>query len=256
MATKKKAEGTEIHLTEVKRATIGFNVVGITPFVANRMSEKVKMGLLLPRGGRMTSADKLTNLKHEPRTEFRNSIYTLNEGPTLAAVPSAAFKRAIANAALDVPGAKKTQIGRLSWVEGQLVSLYGEPELFMAIVRQAGIDRTPDVRTRAIFPQWAATVEMSFITPLLNETTLANLLAAAGLIVGVGDGRQEKGALNFGQFRLAESDDAEFQEIMKRGTKDVQMKAMEACKCYDDETSRLLEWYDGEITRRGIKAVA
>src|SRR3954471_14918111 len=136
MATK-KAEGPKIQLEKLNRQAIAFNVVGLTPFVANRMSEKVKMGLLLPKG-RMTAADKQTNLKHDPRTEFRNSVYTLDDAPTRCAIPAPAFKRAIANAALDIPGAKKTQIGRLSWVEGQYVPLYGVPELYMAVVRQAG----------------------------------------------------------------------------------------------------------------------
>lgn len=253
---KKKAEQEGIHITEVTRKVIRFNIVGTTPFVANRMSEKVKMGLLLPKGGRMTNAEKAANLKHNPRLEFQNSVYTVPEGPTVAAIPAAAFKRAIANAALDIPGAKKAQIGRLSWVEGAYLPLYGTPELFMAVVRQAGIDRTPDVRTRAIFPRWATSFEMSFISPLINETTLANLLGAAGLIIGVGDGRQEKGALNFGQFRFCDDNDKEFQEIVKIGTRRVQEKALEVCKCYDDETERLLDWYDSELSRRGIKVVA
>lgn len=252
MAGSKKNEGPRIELAKLNRQAIAFHVVGLTPFVANRMSEKVKMGLLLPKG-RMTAADKAGNLKHDPRTEYRNSVYTLDEAPTRCAIPAAAFKRAIANAALDIPGAKKTQIGRLSWVEGQYVPLYGVPELFMAVVRQAGIDRTPDIRTRAIFPKWAATIELSFLAPLLNETVLANLLAAAGYIVGVGDGRQEKGALNFGQFRVCDEDDSEFQEIVKAGTKKAQLIALNECNCYDDESERLLDWWDAETTRRGVK---
>jgi hypothetical protein len=257
---KKKDDGAGIQVTEIERRIIRFNVVGTTPFVANRMSEKVKMGLLLPKGGRMTQAEKAANLKHDPRKEFQNSVYMLPsgpythpQGPTLVAVPAAAFKRAIANAALDIPGAKKAQIGRLSWVESQYLPLYGIPELFMAVVRQAGIDRTPDIRTRAIFPRWATSFEMSFIRPLLNETTLANLLGAAGLIVGVGDGRQEKGALNFGQFRFCADNDEEFMDIVKSSGRDVQEKALETCKCYDEETERLLDWYDVELNRRGLK---
>jgi hypothetical protein len=257
--TKKVTESKQkIVVTEVTRKIVSFHVVGTSAFIANRMSAKAMSGLLLPKG-RMTAADKAGNIKHEPREEFKNSVYTLpdKKAPTYVAVPSAAFKRAIASAALDVPGgAKKAQVGRLSWIENMYSPLFGIPQLYMAVVRSADMNRTPDIRTRAIFPRWATRIEVSYIEPAINPTTLSNLLLAAGLIIGVGDGRQEKGALSFGQFRVVQPDDAEYLDIIEEGGRAAQIQALEDCNCFDDESERLLKWWDGEIDRRGVKGAA
>lgn len=252
---KRGEKETTIEIAAVPERTLRVNIVGTTPFVCNRMSEKVKQGLLLPKG-KKTTAEKASTQKHEPRTEFRSSPYRLTTGPTLLGIPGAAFKRSMANAALVIPGAKKAEIGRLCWVNGMLVPLFGLPELFMAVTRSADIARTPDVRTRAIIPAWASVVEITFGATALNETAIANLLTAAGKFIGVGDGRQEKGALNFGQFRIANDDDPELKEILATGGRQAQTEALAAAKCHDDETQELLDWYDVEVQRRGFKVVA
>lgn len=42
---------------------------------------------------------------------------------------STSFKGAIRSAALDMPGAKKAQIGRLTYIAGDFVGIYGVPKL-------------------------------------------------------------------------------------------------------------------------------
>jgi hypothetical protein len=130
---------------------------------------------------------------------------------------AASFKKAMSNAALDIPGLRKTQIGRLVWVSGDKVPVYGTPQLFMTLVRMADIARTPDIRTRAILPQWCCQIHITYVMPQINATNLGNLLSAAGLLSGIGDGRQEKGSLNFGQFRIASHNDPEYLAISKQG---------------------------------------
>ena len=94
-------------------------------------------------------------------------------------------------AALDLPGARKAQIGRLVQVkEGtyrDLIPIYGEPQLLMSVTRSADMNRTPDIRSRCIIPNWAAQITISFVLPTLRETAVVNLLAAAGITAGVGD---------------------------------------------------------------------
>jgi hypothetical protein len=212
--------------------------------------------LLLP-AGRKTAADKAVSLKHDPIAEFRDSVYRLSApGPTLLGLPAPAFKGAMASAALDIPGTRKAEIGRLCWVMGQTVALYGVPELLMSVVRSADIGRTPDIRTRAIFPRWACIIEVAFITPRLTEVAIGNLLAAAGVLAGVGDFRQEKGKGNFGQFRLADQTDQELVEVMETGGLAEQKAALANPKCFDLETEGLLSWYESEVLRRGRKPVS
>jgi hypothetical protein len=153
-------------------------------------------------------------------------------------------------AALDMPDVKKTQVGRLVWVKGYSVHLYGVPKLFMTTVRSADINRTPDIRTRAIVPEWACKVTVEFVRPHLSAKSMTHLMAAAGIISGVGDFRQEKGKGNFGQFSIVNPDDATYQRIIQTGGWEPQDEALRHPEYYDDETRELMEWVTDKITAR------
>jgi hypothetical protein len=252
MAMKPKIEADEITVLPISQGEVTFAIVGTSPLIFNRMAEKAKRTLLVG-GTRKTAADKAANLKHNPVEEYRDSV-TRNKGNEFAtrlAIPCPAFKGAMSTAALDMPGAKKTEIGRLTWVPGFQVDLYGIPQLLMSVVRSADMNRTPDIRTRAIVAAWACRVTVNFVQPKLNATVVANLMAAAGIMAGVGDFRQEKGKGNYGQFRLADANDKELLQIIKAGGRVAQDKALQNYSCYDDETEELLTFYSAEVVRLG-----
>lgn len=253
MAKPKAApESKGIEIQELDRGTISLAVVGTTPFICNRASEKVMRGLLMPKG-KKTAAEKQSSLKHEPLEEFRSSPYTLRDetAPTLLAFLSVAFKRAMMTAALDDPsGAKKSQIGRLVRLEGERVPLYGVPQMFMAVTRSADINRTPDVRTRAILPKWAMLLELTYAKPILQQKSVLNLFAKGGVFSGVGDWRTEKGSGNYGSFRLAGADDPELEEILATGGRAAQIAALNSPAFYDDETEALFTWWQAEYATR------
>lgn len=241
-----------IIVERIETGVIHAGIVGITPFICNRLSEKTRRELLLPKG-RKTASEKQSILKHDPLAEYRSSPYIMPEGaPAYLGMMSSAIKGAMMTAALDLPGTKKAQIGRLVYVEGDYIPIYGEPKFFMSITRCADMNHTPDIRTRAIIPQWAAIVTIRFVKPILNQQTIFNLLHAAGNIAGVGDWRPEKGKGNYGQFRLQTENDKEFEEICKVGYKQ-QQKALMSDKpeCYDFDTQDLLSWFTVEVKKTG-----
>lgn len=248
-----KQAASNIDIIEINTGKVEFCIVGVTPFICESMSYKAMTELLLPKG-RKTAAEKATSLKHDPYAEFKNSVYiNKNEDhPTYIDHLATAIKKCIANAALDIPGASKAQLGRLMWVNTERVPIYGEPEIFMSIVRSADMNRTPDVRTRAIIPEWACKFSVSFVQPIINVNSIANLLAGSGLINGLGGWRPQKGSGNYGQFRVCNENDPDFKRITKIG-RAKQIKAMENPAPYDIETEKLLAWYDEEIHRRGVK---
>lgn len=248
---KTNTNGTEIQILEILEGKLEVCIMGTSPLVYNAMSEKARGELLCP-SPKKNAAEKAANLKHNPIEEYRNSVYRNREdvAATRLNFPATAFKKAAAAAALDIPGANKTQIGRLVWIDGQRVDMFGVPQIYCAIVRMADMNRTPDVRTRAILPEWACRVSLRFMKPILKEQTVANLLAAAGYIQGIGDGRQQKGSLSFGQFRLVAPDDPDFVRICAAGGRDVQDAALQDPSAYDEETERLLAWFDDELARR------
>ena len=253
MARKAAEKSPEIDVVQLKQGEVTVCVLGRSPLIYNAMSEKAKRELLMPKG-RMTSAEKRTNLKHDPIDEFRNSVYRAmgNLGPTRLVFPATGFKRALMDAALDMPtNASKAQMGRLTYVVGSDVNIWGVPELLMSVVRSADMNKTPDVRTRAILPQWASKVTIRYVEPMLNATTVTTLLAAAGFVLGIGDFRQQKGAGNFGTFELVSEDDEEYQSVISAGGLVPQDAALADPTPHDAESEALLQWYAAERERRG-----
>lgn len=255
MATKKPADES-VSILEVKRQTLDVCIVGVTPQIHQSMSNKVKYDFLLP-AQKKNAAERASSLKHSPRDEFRDAAYRAAPGAeTLLAMPSTAWKAAIRSAALDMPGASKTQIGRLLFVNGEMIPVWGIPKMLMSVVRMADMARTPDIRTRPILAKWATRLSVTFVTPLLKEQAVVNLLAAAGLTIGLSDWRPQKGSGNYGQFRICDPDDAEFKAIIKSGGRKAQEAAMKEPEAYDDESMKMLSWYDVEVRRRGFKVAA
>lgn len=253
----KKDTSTTIDVIEVTQDAVTFCLLGSTPFICNRMSEKAKRELLMPKG-RKNATERATTLKHNPLEEFVASPY-LNRDPNadmFLTTLATGFKKSMMTAALDLPGTSRAQIGRNLYVEGERIALYGVPKLFMSVTRSADIAKTPDVRTRAIVPQWAVELTVAFTTPLLRAQMVSRLLAAAGLTVGVGDWRLEKGSGNYGMFRLVAPDDPRYRAVIEHGGRAAQVAAMDAPEPYDDETAELLTWFDGEINVRKLRGVA
>ena len=149
-----------------------------------------------------------------------------------------------------MPGSTKTEIGQLLWVDGYGADLYGIPQLRMDMVRQAGMNRTPDVRTRACLAHWACQVTMTFVPPLIQGKQIVNLMTAAGLLMGVGDWRQEKGSSNYGQFTIVPNDDAVYNRIIETCGREAQDAAIQNPSNFDEWTDDLLSWFKDEVNRR------
>lgn len=248
-------KSTVIEIEPIKTQTVIAAIRGISPLLMHRMSEKAKHELLLPRG-KKTAAEKASTLKHDPMAEYRSSAHIIadTDSPTLLGVPSSAIKNAMMTAALRVPGAQKTQIAQMVWIEGDMTPVYGIPEIHGAVVRMADINRTPDIRFRAVVPEWAAIVSISFMSPMLNERSILNLLSGAGQVSGLGEMRRQKGG-SYGAFVVTDPEqDETFKRIIETSGRIEQAAALDEPDAYDAETQELLSWYDNEIEQRGIAA--
>lgn len=247
---------TEISIMKVMRDSITFAILGKSPIILNAMSAKVRQELLFP-SPKKNMAARASTLKHDPMMEFKSSMYAARnpKSPTYVVIKATAFKKAMMGAALDLPGTAKTQIGRLTYIENDEIPIFGIPQIMSSVTRSADIKKTPDVRTRAIIPEWACFVTATFTKPILKEQAIVNLMAAAGITQGVGDWRVEKGSGNYGQFAAVDAKDKEFKRIIKTGGTDAQLKAISDPVAYDSETEELLSWFDVEVKRRGFSVV-
>src|SRR5215471_18634432 len=108
MPAKASEKETVIDVRETRTQTIDVALIGRSPLILNRLSQKAARVLLLP-SGKMNAAERATNLKHDPVAEFRASPYTIADesAPTYLALMSSAVKGAMMTAALDLPGTKK-----------------------------------------------------------------------------------------------------------------------------------------------------
>jgi len=249
---RKKSEDTvEMPVVELQRREIAFYLLGTSPLIYNAVSLKSKHQLLIPPP-KKTAADKVANLKHDPPQEFFYSTYRHreNDRPTRLFFPGGGFKAAMKQAALRMPGLKKTEIAQFTWVQERDVDIYGVPEIFLAQVRSADIARTPDIRTRAALKNWAAKLTVRYVIPQLNKNSVMNLVGAAGLLCGIGDGRQEKGYGN-GQWEVVNEDDERFLNIVNAGGREVQDRALQNPQPYDIESEELLSIFENEIAKRG-----
>jgi hypothetical protein len=135
---------------------------------------------------------------------------------------------------------------------GDYAPLYGTPQLRMDVTRSADVNRTPDVRSRAFLPKWGAEIDIQYIIPQLSTASVVSLLCNAGMLIGVGDYRQEKGKGAFGSFRVigpGEQDD-EWDELVTNHGREAQEAALDSPELADNETAELMEFFEQERKRR------
>jgi hypothetical protein len=254
MAMKKVEKEQILEFSILERGEIEVFLIGTSPILLNRLSEKARHELLLPKG-RKTETEKKTSLKHDPLEEYRASCYRDKDpkGPTEIQLVACSIKHAMASVALDMPTSlEKTKLERLITAPEERIALYGVPMLHMDAVKQSGKTRAPDIRTRAIIPHWACHLRIQYLMPILNEKETVKLLQLAGFIRGIGEKRPGKGAGNFGTWEAVKSSDPKYLAIMKNGGRKAQLAALETPDFYDQESRELFEWYNETTKARNI----
>jgi hypothetical protein len=248
---KKQVQDSEvqIQIQPITMGRAGLWLLGGSTLIVHRYASKAWRELLMP-SQKKNAAAKAANLKHDPLEEFQQCLY-LNRDPsepTLLHFPAGAFSKAMASAALDLPGASKSQILRLVNLSSIQVNLYGLPSLGMSMVRNSDMKHTPDVRTRAYMKEWACFVEIEYVKSLIDQSQIFNLVGAAGLIVGIGDWRPQKGG-QYGKFVNVSPDDPRLLEVLKQKRK-AQEAAFRSPTFFDQDSRDLYEWFTAEVTRR------
>jgi hypothetical protein len=250
MAKKAETETNTITIPPLKRATARLRIVGTTGLFQNRMSEKMRQ-YFLAGGGKKTKAEKV-GIKHDPLAEYRNSAEVIPTGPTALGLKVIAVKSAMADAAIETPGVTKTAVQRLLFMPGEHAALYGTPQLRLDIVRSADMAKTPDMRSRCFLPKWGAEIDISFITPQLSATSVITLLCNSGILIGVGDFRQQKGKGSYGCFRVLGDgeEDSEWNDLVANHGRDAQVSALATPEYANEETAELMRFYENEVRRR------
>jgi hypothetical protein len=200
-----------IQLRRIEDMVLEADIVGITPVIPHRWSEK-SLRMMRDKQTSATSAPRARKEPKNPEEEARDSCYWLDvkddDGniTTKGAVPATAFKASMVGACRFYEGITMTQAKLLFYVEGegpdQLVPIDGEPIMREDTPRNSG--GTADLRYRMQFYPWSARLRIHFLPSMIGPDSVYALLDAAGK-GGVGDWRPSspKSATGtYGQFRL------------------------------------------------------
>jgi hypothetical protein len=187
-------EAAAMTITPLARETLLIPIVGMTPLIVHRFSEKAKRTMLDAQQGR-----KRAKAIRDPESDYQEAFYRYGEGDAGGfGFPSVGFKAATISAArLYDKSVTMTSLRQCLFVSGvlghdgqMLVPIDGEPQMREDVVRLSM--SSTDLRYRPMFAEWSATLEVTFIASVLNRDSVLSLVEAGGLTVGIGEWRPER----------------------------------------------------------------
>lgn len=198
-----------IQISKIASETISVPIVGTMPLIVHNFSAKSKRQMLDAQQGRKTPKQV-----RDPETEYNAAFYRTKEG---YGFPVTAFKAATVGAARfygkDV---RMTELRQFMFFHGQLsendpqalIEIAGTPRMREDVVRLGGPSRSADLRYRPEFPEWSATLLVTYVTSSLSRASVLSLIDAGGMGIGIGEWRPEKRG-EFGTYQIDPGRDVE-----------------------------------------------
>ncbi len=172
-----------------------FRLVGTAPLVQHKFSKKARDQMLQAQQEGSRAKSKKTKDPRDIETEYQAAIHYTEDGKY--GIPAPAFRSAMISACrlvgFQMTKAKLSvfvlQDGIDSTDGTPLVHIEGEPEMHQAHVRlESGV---ASIAIRPMWRQWAVNLHVRFDADQFSTTDVSNLLARAGMQVGVGEGRPD-----------------------------------------------------------------
>ena len=191
--------------------TITISIKGHSPYMQARFSEKTKQGLMAKMKAGSTARSKKTRVARDFDQDFIQAQHIAEDGWN--GIPAAAFRNACIDACR-MAGFKMTHAKMSIFIEADgfdevegtpLVQLIAGPpkKTEMAVRNATGV---VDIRVRPMWTEWGADVRVRFDKGQFTSQDVINLLARAGLQVGIGEGRpfsSKSNGLGFGLFNIS-----------------------------------------------------
>jgi len=185
-------------------STLRFRITGVSPLVmhngqlANPLNRFAKEIRSISGKRRKTEAD----FEEIARLEWFGSLYLSKGEPCL---PGELIEACIIRGAVTRKRAKQATAGVLCL--GAFPLQYDGPrdpmELWKSeafrLMASVKVGSSRVMRTRPVFPEWSAEIEVRFNPALLNASEIREFLVAAGELEGIGDWRPR-----FGRFEVVE----------------------------------------------------
>lgn len=218
MATTKKAtDSVAIEIPQLKMETAIIHVVGDTPLIVHKWSEKAKKEI---RDKQMKKATTKKEAK-DPVADFIDTLYWLEGEPEekteeafTAAInngarfgfPATGFKQCAIMGAYRLGADIKTTVAKAAIIiPCEYIEIKGKAVTMREdMVKVGGISKVADIRYRAQIEDWEADIPVKYVSSVMSLEQVINLFNLGGFACGVGEWRNERNGI-FGAFHVAKS---------------------------------------------------
>lgn len=195
--TKVKGGGV-ITVPAVMRSEITFRILGVTPLIQHKWSEKAKEMIRQKQAGKKTKQRDA----REPDAEFLAATHFTQDGEY--GIPAMAIKNAIINAAHKDIGIEKTLVRKSIFMECRDENMCIPMKCSKPVMREDMVrigNNQADLRYRPEFKDWEAEIRIVYDAGLLKPDDILNLVNRAGFGVGLCEWRPEKDG-EYGRFKV------------------------------------------------------
>lgn len=200
MPTKKTSMEKEIVINPIQVETLKIKIVGISPFLSNKMSEGTKQMLLDKQLGKGIEKNKIRN----PKKEVEEKVHNMSKNRV--GIPIFAIKEALIESAPYIEGLDKKKVKGSVYIipeENGLVELkYKKMVINEATTRDSGRNQTPRTTFRPEFQNWTSEFNIKYNSRQVTPEQIINLVKIAGFHMGIGSWRPQCSG-SFGMFDLA-----------------------------------------------------
>jgi hypothetical protein len=188
-----KQEQVVIRLPRLNIQVMSVTLIGDSPLISHRWSEKAKKAML---DKQMKKAKQAKEAK-DPERDFKESLYVHPDGGY--GFPAVAFKTAAVDACSHIAGYTKVEARGALHIIGDLIKIEGKPTPREDMVRVAM--GTADIRYRGEFRKWKCTFQVRYNTNVISPEQILNLFNTAGFAIGIGEWRPQRDG-SFGMFHV------------------------------------------------------
>jgi hypothetical protein len=174
-----------IRIARLRRETMEVPIVGVSPLIPHRWSEKARAAMREKQTG---SKARVKRESKDPAAEAEASLYRLEDGRP--GMPAAAFAAATRAGARFYDGLTMVSLKVALFIDGvgeqQLVPITGEMKMREDTPRVG--QGTADLRYRFSFWPWSAVLNITYVPTLIDAESVIALVDAGGN-GGVGEWR-------------------------------------------------------------------
>lgn len=202
-------------ITPPRFRTAEFKLIGISPLVVHRFSEKAKVKIAETAAAGDTAKSKKKKDAVDFDQNYLNAFHVSTEG--WYGFPASAFRNAMIEAC-KIVNYVMTRAKLAIFVEAEgidevegigLVQIEGKPEKMSMAVRNQNTGGS-SICVRPMWRKWGMSLKVRFDEDMMTLSDITNLLARAGEQVGVGEGRpasRKSCGMGWGTFRIEREKD-------------------------------------------------